>query len=331
MNPPTTTNRDPAEYLASVLRLNPMFQADEILAARDRFLGRSEPVAAPSGWELQEQRDVLQTQIDSLRQRFWSTPPNELLETLESLQADQFPDLQMAAERLQAAFRCRSQFFPIAQHDTCDSELFDVLKQIAVAAPRDAGRTKQEFFLRISTNRKLHSSCRKMIETLRHDFSEVYQLESEWLCQIEQVKPFVGQSLTEKESAKRAAAAQRARTEGSSGHAGWAVIGFVFLGLVRACLNSDSHSPPPPQNPSVSQQRATQAELQRWLLQHNQNARADAELAPGGKADESNDHSQKTRLRTQDIVEKILERRRKRALSAVPDQPEPSDTGPLVE
>src|SRR5262249_29272054 len=146
MSPPTTANRDPAEYLASVLPLNPIFQAEEILAARNRFLGRKESSAENETWQLQEQREELQSRINTLRDEFWTSKPKELRESLEGLKVDAFPELKLASDRLSAAFRVRIEFPKITQHRKFDQELFEKLKDIAVAAPRDAGRTKQEFF-----------------------------------------------------------------------------------------------------------------------------------------------------------------------------------------
>lgn len=245
MSPPKTANRDPAEYLASVLLLNPIFQADEILAARDRFLGReSQADASQEIWQLQEQREELQTQIDSLRENFWTTKPKELRETLERLKVQQFPDLALAAERLRAAFRVRSEFPTLLQHKHCDQELFEKLKEIAVAAPREAGRTKQAFFLRTSANLKLHRRCRAMIKTLRKEFPELFQLEREWLQQIESTKPIAGKTESEKEAAQRSGS-------NSSGRIGWVVVCVLLSGLGRAFFRSDrpSTSSPPRSTP----------------------------------------------------------------------------------
>ena len=235
MSPPKTANRDPAEYLASVLLLNPIFQADEILAARDRFLGCESSVNdAQEVWQLQEQREALQSQIDSLRENFWKTRPKELREALEGLKVDQFPELTLAVERLQAAFRVRAEFPKLSQHDGCDQELFEKLKEIAVAAPRDAGRTKQAFFLRTSSNLKLHRRCCVMIKTLRREFPELFQLELEWLQQIERTKPIAGQTESEKDAAERSG-------HTSSGRVGWIVVCVLLSGLARACFRSERH------------------------------------------------------------------------------------------
>jgi hypothetical protein len=244
MSPPKTANRDPAEYLASVLLLNPIFQADEILAARDRFLGReSQADASPEIWQLQEQREELQTQIDLVRENFWTMKPKELREALEALKVDQFPDLSLATERLRAAFRVRSEFPKLSQHKHSDQELFEKLKEIAVAAPREAGRTKQAFFLRTSANLKLHRRCRAMIKTMRKEFPELFQLEREWLQQIESTKPIAGKTESEKEAAQRSG--------NSSGRIGWVVVCVLLSGLGRAFFRSDrpSTTTPPRSTP----------------------------------------------------------------------------------
>lgn len=240
MSPPTTVNRDPAEYLASVLPLNPIFQAEEILAARNRFLGRKESATESETWQLQEQRETLHAQINTLRERFWTSPPNELREALEGLAVEPFPDLKLASDRLWAALRVRSEFPKLSQHPKCDHELFEKLKEVAVTAPRDAGRTKQAFFLRTSGNLKLHRRCCAMIKALRKEYPDLFQLEQEWLQQIEQSKPIAGMTESEKEAAERS-------KDASGGRVGW-IVAFVLLsGLGRAFLHSDrsSTSTPP--------------------------------------------------------------------------------------
>ncbi len=243
MNPPTTMpSRDPAEYLASVLPLNPIFQADEILAARDRFLGRAVVVdSAVQRFELADQREELQARVAAIREHFWELEPKELREALESLDIGKFPDLMLAVERLQAAFRVRREFPEIEQHDQCYSGLLDKLREVIVAAPREAGRGKQAFFLRVSTNKRIHRHCTATIKMLRNNFPDVFDLESEWLTQIEQTKPIEGQTVSEKEADRR---------QGVSNGWGW-TIALVLLGVVgRGVASFDrSHrntTPPKP-------------------------------------------------------------------------------------
>lgn len=261
MSPPKTASRDPAEYLASVLPLNPIFQAEEILAARDRFLGRTSSAGASSeSWQLHEQREALQKKIDQLREQFWTTKPKDLREGLEGLSVDPFPDLKLATERLQAAFRVRIEFPKILQNKHCDQELFDKLKEIAVAAPREAGRAKQAFFLRSSSSTKLHNRCRTMIKMLRSEFPDVFELEREWLQQVEETKPISGQTVSEKE------AIQRSKTGVNAG-VGWIVACVLLSGLGRAITHFPSRSTPTRSTPTVTpfQQKQQQEALNRVL------------------------------------------------------------------
>jgi hypothetical protein len=268
MSPPTTTNRDPAEYLASVLPLNPIFQAEEILAARNRFLGRKESPPENAIWQLQQQREELQARINRLREAFWTSKPKELREALEGLQVDQFPELKLACERLAAAFRVRSEFPKIAQHSQFDPELFEKLNEIAVAAPRDAGHTKQAFFLRTSTIPKLHRRCVKMIKALREEFPDVFELEREWLQQIEQTAPISGKTASEKEADQRAGRA--------AGGVGWiaVLVAVSFIGRAVTVWNRTTNStsrsnPAPVLTPQQQQdiQRFLDAQRQQQQLQ----------------------------------------------------------------
>lgn len=235
MSPPKTASRDPAEYLASVLPLNPIFQAEEILAARDRFLGRASAAGESDRWQLQEQREALHAQINTIREQFWTLKAQEMREALDKLSVDRFPDLKLAVERLRAAFRVRSEFPKIAQHKQYDEDLFEMLKAVAVAAPRDAGRTKQAFFLRTSSNFKLHRRCAAMIKTLCKEFPKVFALEQDWLQQIEQTKPIAGKTESEKEADQRAG-----RSVGAG--AGW-LVACVLISLVgRAIMFSQKSS-----------------------------------------------------------------------------------------
>ncbi|MFM9963129.1 MAG: hypothetical protein ACKV2Q_18130 [Planctomycetaceae bacterium] len=325
MSPTKTTNRDPAEYLASVLPLNPIFQAEEILAARDRFLGRSTATAAASDrWQLQEQRAVLQARIDELRQQFWTAKPKELREALESLSVDQYPDLLLAVERLQAAFRVRADFPKLAQHAHCDEELFEQLKEIAVAAPREAGRSKHTFFLRTWSNLALHNRCRKMITMLRREFPDLYELEREWLQQFEKTKPIAGPTVSEKE------ADRRSKSDSGSG-AGW-LVAFVLLGgLGRACTSSSTQSTSTRPRFSPQKQQQDQETIRRWLEAQRMTS---PNKTPGGSAPQAsppeNEEARKRLEMLRQLTRERFDRQRNRVPDLSPPTPQPPPNfGPL--
>lgn len=329
MNPPKTANRDPAEYLASVLPLNPIFQAEEILAARNRFLGRKESPTESETWQLQEQRETLHAQINTLRERFWTNPPKELREALEGLAVEPFPDLKLASDRLRAALRVRAEFPKLAQHPKCEQELFEKLKEVAVASPRDAGRTKQAFFLRTSANLKLYRRCVAMIQVLRKEFPEVFDLEADWLRQIEQTKPIAGQTVSEKESAERAGSA----VKGFS----WAAvfIAISILGRVFTASQRTFNSPPSPSAPAQTFSPDDQAKIQKILqgVQRSQSPPVtppvnNPSLAPPTTMPSTNDDVRKRLDAIRQDARERLERQRNR--TQIPNLPPgiPQPRGP---
>ena len=199
MNPLTTKNRDVAVYLVRVLSLNPIYEADEILAARDRYLGRSRTDPRRESWELREQREAVQSQLDSAREQFWTANDDELQAALAGLDADEFSDLKLATDRLNAVSQVRAEFVVLPEHKKCDHELLVKLQEVVVAAPREASRLKQAYLLRAVADASLHGRSRRMIRLLRSKYPDVFALEAEWLESIRRSEPIRTDTPTEAE------------------------------------------------------------------------------------------------------------------------------------
>ena len=230
MSPPKTANRDPAEYLASVLLFNPIFQADEILAARDRFLGRS---CARSDWELREQYETATSRLESLRYRLWTAGDDELGTELADLVVGEFSDLVIAAERLRAVVQLRLEFSEIARHKHSDHELLNQLKAILAAEARESSRLKQCYLLQAVADSSKQVGRHRMVRLLHRRFPRVYALELEWLESIRQSRPIRPDTPTEAELIER-----------FNNHPIWGwicgllVLGTVGLPLIWSVWNS---------------------------------------------------------------------------------------------
>lgn len=180
MTPPKNPKPDAAVYLQSALSVNPVYAAESLLAARAKFLGVANSGEEANEYELFEKRHALTESVESLRSEFWTLDLPTLKSRFQQLDCQQFPDLQLAYERLLAAAKVRNRFPKIVQHPDCDPQLLDRLKQVVVAPPREAGRLKQSFALRLATHDSLRKSCQRMVRMIDQEFPEVYEIEPEW-------------------------------------------------------------------------------------------------------------------------------------------------------
>ncbi len=181
MNSPTPrTDAERSAYLRTVLQMNPLQRAEEILALRDRYRRIKTPTAS-TVTEV-DTRELRQQAVDGLqqvREQFWKERLTVLQQTLDALPLKPFPDLRKAAQRLKVLASHRQDFPGLAESPGFDPDLFSRLKQILVVSPREAGPLKeavQESFAEAGARKR----ALKMLALLERELPEIYKLEEDW-------------------------------------------------------------------------------------------------------------------------------------------------------
>jgi hypothetical protein len=204
MNSPTPrTDAERIAYLRTVLQMNPLQRAEEILALRNRYRRIKTPTA--SNVTEVDTRELRQQAIDGLqqvREQFWKERLTVLQQTLDALPLKPFPDLRKAAQRLKVLASHRQDFPGLAESPGFDPDLFSQLKQILVISPRDAGPLKeavQESFADPNSRKR----ALKMLAFLERELPDVYQLEEDWfeLLRRERASRWVRKPLDQGQSA----------------------------------------------------------------------------------------------------------------------------------
>ncbi|MBW3540607.1 MAG: FUSC family protein [Planctomycetes bacterium] len=182
------SRRDAGRYLARVLGMNPLREAEAIVERRNRFLGLAGPGdGSGEGAEVMQRRDEARRAIESLRETFWSSELETLKQRLDGLELAVFPELQAAAERLRTVLAHRPAFPRLPAHPASDAELFDALKQLVVLPPREAAPLRERL-LRMTASPRRRKRFQKMVKMIRREFPEIHALECDWFDEIAKAK-----------------------------------------------------------------------------------------------------------------------------------------------
>jgi hypothetical protein len=202
MSPPRAkTDAERSQYLAQVLRQNPLRNAPDILEARNRFRGvTANGATANSGVDLYERREEAARAIAELREEFWSLDLNTLSRRLKGLELGKFPDLQNAARRMSVVAGIRAKLPKLTADSNFDGAFFSHLKSIWVVSPRDAAPIKDQVMRDFEKPAKLRKA-QAMIGMLENELPEVYALDEDWLDMILRLRPKDLQRPEKKEAA----------------------------------------------------------------------------------------------------------------------------------
>lgn len=90
-------------------------------------------------------RDAARTELDAIREGFWSVDRNELEERLEALDLDGLPDLERERARVVRAFDVREDLSWMVQERRVPPELVVALREIVIASPPKAAAIRREY------------------------------------------------------------------------------------------------------------------------------------------------------------------------------------------
>lgn len=180
------------DYLSRLLQLNPLGQTEEILARRHHFLNPKSSARLfldDQVLHFSDRKQQTRKELEAIRKNFWQINASSLLEQLEALDVDEFPDLGFAVSRLKQVAGLKSSFQRLQHHHTCFDEFFEQFSRLVIAAPDEAEKlrtSKTELTDFELADFDLHSprDFRRIAEVIRKEFPELYELEKYWLNQI---------------------------------------------------------------------------------------------------------------------------------------------------
>jgi hypothetical protein len=177
------------DYVVGLLQMNPVEQAEAILRERNCFLGiETTPVAEPlDEVNASGRRSSLQELITALRQSFWTTPLPQLQHTLDSLDAREFPDMEVAVRRLRHLASVRQQFRQLTDHKRTCQPLLNAFMDVVVLPPREAGAAKERALQALVATRYI-KPAKRMVRMLQSEFPQLVELEPDWLNQVSKLR-----------------------------------------------------------------------------------------------------------------------------------------------
>ncbi len=181
------TERNATAYLQRVLRLNPLFEAEKVIAERKRFLGIVDLGEAAAA-ENQELRTKVSRKINQIRGAFWTGGAERLQRQLSSLPVDKFPDLKATVERLLRVLDIRPEFPQLLDHPSTVKGIFSAFKDAATASRKEAARIRQATLPKVNSSNRRRRAY-KMARRVKRQFPELYELDRQWWDHLLRMKP----------------------------------------------------------------------------------------------------------------------------------------------
>lgn len=177
-----TASAAAVSHVARCLRLNPMWQADEVLASRAALHGVD--VAKQNLYQAaideSARKSALRNKVYRLRDMVWEAPLEELHKHLGRLQLEGEPELAKLVNRLQAIVDARAKLPQLTQRRDFDCDFFECFKQVLTGSVRQSAEMRERVAASFQ-DRKLRKRGQRMIKLLRREVPELATLEEAWL------------------------------------------------------------------------------------------------------------------------------------------------------
>lgn len=172
-------------HVARCLRLNPMWQADEVLASRAALHGLDVAKQNPYQTAIDEsaRKVALRNKVYKLRYQIWNEPADQLAKKLDRLRLEGEPELAKLADRLRVIVDARINLPQLTQHGDFDVDFFECFKQVLTGSVRQSAEMRERVAASFQ-DRKLKRRGVRMIKLLRRELIELALIESAWLDQL---------------------------------------------------------------------------------------------------------------------------------------------------
>jgi hypothetical protein len=172
-------------HVARCLRLNPMWQADEVLASRAALHGVDVAKHNPYQAAIDEsaRKVALRNKVYKLRYQIWKEPADQLAKKLDRLRLEGEPELAKLAERLRVIVDARMNLPQLTQHRDFDVDFFECFKQVLTGSARQNAEMRERVAASFQ-DRKLRKRGQRTIKLLRRESPELAALEADWLTRL---------------------------------------------------------------------------------------------------------------------------------------------------
>ncbi|MCC9640853.1 hypothetical protein LOC71_01100 [Rhodopirellula sp. JC740] len=188
------TTPSTAEYLKTMLEINPVWQSASALQLRRQKLGLPNHESQSSGEESFEEamanhetRKQARESVATLQKQFFHLSDDELSQRLSELNPKSTPELSATIHRLKTAASERNSFVDLLADDSFDRELVVSLGKAIVLPSSEAGYVRERYLQSLTTKsvRKKAASTSKRIAA---QYPALFELERDWLLTLQNPK-----------------------------------------------------------------------------------------------------------------------------------------------
>lgn len=169
------------KYAWRALQLNPAMQGEQIVKQRLIALGLVEESTLSRGST--EQRVQIRQQLDELRDKFWVTHPEYLVEQLDGLNVAPYPELKVSVARMRKLCEVKPLVEKLSMRKKKDINFINTFKRIFLLPPREAGKVKERYLRNLATNQAI-DMVQSTVRTIQEKYPQLYEVESDWFGQI---------------------------------------------------------------------------------------------------------------------------------------------------
>ena len=185
MDEPHANGQAAALHAASCLRMDPYWQAGEVLEARRAWLGlRSDAVGAAAETDrFADRRGKAQRRLKQLRADAWDEDPTKQLERIALVDAeilDENPDLRELADRLVEVASARAATPDLREQRGYDADFFNAFRVVVTGTPQQAAETRQRLVAAFR-DKALRNRGVRAIRLMRTRGPRLYALEQSFL------------------------------------------------------------------------------------------------------------------------------------------------------
>lgn len=172
-------------HVARCLRLNPMWQADEVLASRAALHGVDVAKQNPYQAAIDEsaRKSAVRNKVYKLRYQIWKEPADQLAKKLDRLRLEGEPELAKLSDRLLVIVEARAKLPQLTAHRDFDGDFFECFKQVLTGSVRQSAEMRERVAASFQDG-KLRKRGQRMIKLLRREAPELAAIETDWLKRL---------------------------------------------------------------------------------------------------------------------------------------------------
>ena len=185
-----------ATYMNDVLKLDPIGEAESIVAARAAFVDPSVIVALEASinpLDRQQERAAVRWHLQELRRVFWQIDDADLERRLTWLARKRLPETASQLERMRQAAAHRPAMRTLIAERQIPFSFLASFGNVLIAPAREANLWRERIFSAMRPERNIYypqaqSVTKNAVLTIRSRFPYLYAMEDGWLNEILEFK-----------------------------------------------------------------------------------------------------------------------------------------------